>query len=359
VVPYAQLQREFEQKKLFGCSLADFVVGTSVTIGLVLLGMGPMALAIGRVVAQSVATALQFVFTRLRPHFGFDRAVAKSALAFGLPLASANLLSWALLNVDNVVISRTVGLTALGLYVLAFNVSSWPMSVIGQAIRQVSLAGFSQTSRREGDQSLATGLSLAWAAALPVGVLLAALASPLVALFYGQRWAASAGVLAALGFFGALRVALDMIATYLMAAGSTRPVLYVQLLWFFGLIPAVVAGAHWKGIEGAGWAHVVVAVVLIFPAYAVALRQIGVSPRSLLAALWPPVIAAIPTWWLAHIVAAEVDEPVLALLAGGVVGCATYLAITYRWIRRLIPAREAPPVAAPPRLEHGQLEGVT
>ena len=56
-----------------------------------------MALAIGRVVAQSVATALQFVFTRLRPHFGFDRAVAKSALAFGLPLASANLLSWALL----------------------------------------------------------------------------------------------------------------------------------------------------------------------------------------------------------------------------------------------------------------------
>ena len=163
------------------------------------------------------------------------------------------------------------------------------MSVIGQAIRQVSLAGFSQTSRREGDQSLATGLSLAWAAALPVGVLLAALASPLVALFYGQRWAASAGVLAAFDFFGALRVALDMIATYLMAAGSTRPVLYVQLLWFFGLIPAVVGRGALEGHRrrrlGARcrgrWCS-------SSPAYAVALRQIGVSPRSLLAALWPP-----------------------------------------------------------------------
>ena len=68
----------------------------------------------------------------MRPLFGFDRTVARSALRFGLPLAIANMLSWALLNVDNVVISRTSGVVALGFYVLAFNVSSWPMTAIGR-----------------------------------------------------------------------------------------------------------------------------------------------------------------------------------------------------------------------------------
>jgi O-antigen/teichoic acid export membrane protein len=360
VVPYAKLQREFDQRSLFICSLVDFAVGTTTTIALVKLGMGPMALAVGRVVAQSAATALQFFITRVRPRFGFDRAIARSALVFGIPLAGANFLSWALLNIDNVVISRVAGLTALGLYVLAFNISSWPMTVIGQAIRSVSLAGFSHAAQRDDDRALLTGLGLTWAVALPVGVLLAALARPLVVLLYGERWSSSAAVLAALGFFGALRVVLDLFATYLMARGAARPVLYVQILWFVALIPAVAAGAHWMGINGAGWAHVAVATVLILPAYAVALRRLGVPMSGLVRAMWLPMAASVPTWWLAHTVATQIDEPILALALGGALGCAAYVAIVYRWARRLLPDRtqhtEKPSGA---RVDEPRLEGAT
>src|SRR4051794_16446566 len=321
IVPYARLVRGFEQRKLFGCSVIDFVVGTSTTIGLVALGMGPMALAIGRVVAQTAAAALQFVLTGLRPRYGFDRAIARSALIFGVPLAAANLLSWALLNVDNVVIARAAGVEALGLYVLAFNISSWPMNTIGQAVRSVSLAGFSRASRNAEDGGLLTALALTWAAALPVGVLLAALARPLVILLYGERWVSSAHVLAALGFFGASRVALDLFATFLIARGATRPVLYIQILWFVALIPAVAAGAHWMGLAGAGWAHVAVSALLILPAYAIALRSIGIRSVELVKAMWLPAVAALPAWWLAHTAAAQIHTPILALLAGGGLGC--------------------------------------
>ena len=156
VVPYARLQRRFGQRELFASGAVDFVVSTGVTLALVLAGMGPMALAVARLVAQASATAVQFVLSRTRPHFGFDRSIAGPALRFGLPLAGANLLSWALLNVDNIVIARAAGEVALGFYVLAFNVSSWPMTAIGTAIRSVSLAAFSRTTQdREvaGDRS--------------------------------------------------------------------------------------------------------------------------------------------------------------------------------------------------------------
>jgi lipopolysaccharide exporter len=361
VVPYAHLQRNFHQRKLFVCAVVDFAVGTGVTVTLVLLGMGPMALAIGRLVAQVVAMCLMFMLSGLRPRFGFDRNVARRALKFGLPLTGANMLSIALVTIDNLVIAGIAGVTSLGLYVLAFNISSWPMSVIGQAVRGVSLAGFSHTSRREGQEgNLVTALALTWAAALPVGVLLAALAHPLVVLLYGERWSASATVLAALGVFGALRVALDLVATYLMAHGASRAVLYVQVLWFVTLIPTVVSATQWIGIAGAGWAHLAVSAVVTLPAYAVALSSIGTDPRSLVTALWPAAAAAVPTWWVAHTAAGQVQEPLFALLLGGVLGALTYIALSYRWVRRLLPDARAPfELRATQPGDEPRLEGVT
>ncbi len=90
VVPFARLQRAFEQKKLFATSAIDFLVGTGVTILLVLVGLGPMALAVARLAAQTSATAVQFVLSRTKPRYGFDRATAAPSLRFGMPLAAAN-----------------------------------------------------------------------------------------------------------------------------------------------------------------------------------------------------------------------------------------------------------------------------
>lgn len=338
IVPYAQLQRNLQQRELFACSIGEFTSGTAVTIGLILLGMGPMALAIGRMVAQLTNTSLQFVLARVRPRFALDPDIARSALAFGLPLAAANLLSWAVMSVHTIAIAGIAGTTALGLYVLAFNISSWPMSTIGQAIRGVSLAGFSRASRERRDGGgFALALSLSWALALLVGVLLAALAQPVVALLYGARWSASASVLAALGIFGALRVAIDLIATYLLARGTARAVFYVQALWLLSLIPVVVIGTHWKGIAAAGWSHLIVAAVVVLPAYAIALGRVGVPLRQLVGAMWLPAAAALPTWCAAHAVATQVQRPLLALLLGGLAGCGVYVALCYRWLRRLLP----------------------
>ncbi|PRZ42497.1 PST family polysaccharide transporter [Antricoccus suffuscus] len=350
VVPFAKLQREFKQKQLFATSAADFIVGTAVTVGLVVVGLGPMSLAVGRIAAQGVATTLQFVLAKVRPRFGFDREIARPALRFGLPLAAANLLSWALLNIDNVVIARVAGETALGFYVLAFNISSWPMTVIGQTVRGVSLAAFSRLAERretasaarggpqetaERDKDLAFGVAVTWAAAVPAGALLVALAYSVVDLLYGHRWAPSAAVLAALGVFGASRVLFDLIATYLMARGASGPVLWVQILWICALTPAMIVGTHLFGIVGGGWAHVVVGVAVIFPAYLLVLHRRGTDIGALLGALWPPILAAVPAAFVAYFVASKFDAAFLQLIVAGPVGLALYVGILVPWLLRL------------------------
>ena len=327
VVPYAMLQREFAQGRLFAAGAAYFVVYTTVTITLVeAAGMGAMALAWGSLLAQLTSTSMQFVLARVRPRFGFDRAIAKAALSYGVPLALANLLSWVVITFDNVAVAKIAGVAALGLYVLAFNVSTWPMNAIGQVIRSVAFPGFSELARRG-------------QAPEEVFVLLAALSAPLVRLLYGERWDASATVLAALGLFGAARVVFDLMATFLAARGAARAVLWVQGVWTVALVPGVVIATHRWGITGAGWSHVVIAAAVVLPVYMVVLRRSGVPVLRVLAALGPPLAAAVPTWWVAKALADAIQTPFLALLAGGTAGLATYAILLQAWVRRLLPIR--------------------
>jgi len=115
IVPAALLQREFRQFALFIINSISLVVSASVMTALALAGFGPVALAWGQLSSQLVATVLQYVVTKTRPRFGFNRAIARESAGFCLPLALANLLSWALLSVDNFIIARTTSTTDLGL----------------------------------------------------------------------------------------------------------------------------------------------------------------------------------------------------------------------------------------------------
>ncbi|MPQ99437.1 oligosaccharide flippase family protein [Modestobacter sp. I12A-02628] len=331
VVPYAQLQRRFEQKKLFAVDASAFLVSTAVVVALVLLGVGPMALALSRLVGQVVTTCLQFALARVRPRFGFDRQVAGSALRFGAPLALANMLSWALLNIDNVVVSRSLGVVALGFYVLAFNVSSWPMTAIGQAIRPVTLAAFSRQQDEDPGPGLGRATALTAAVAVPAGALLAVLAGPVVAVLYGERWAPSAAALAGLAAFGALRIVLDVLATFLIARGSVTAVLVLQVVWAVTLVPVMVLATARGGLAAAGWAHLAVALLVVLPGYLVAVRRAGASPWTVLGRLWPPLLAVVPAVLASGLLSARVEHPALALLLGGTVGLAVYALLIGRW----------------------------
>ncbi|WP_425956192.1 oligosaccharide flippase family protein [Xylanimonas sp. McL0601] len=346
VVPLAELQRSFNQRALFIVAIADFVVSTSVTLGLVTLGWGALAIAVGRLAAQVVATVLQFVLARVRPVFRVDRSLLRPILAFGLPVAGANVLSWALLNIDNVVLARVAGATTLGFYVLAFNISNWPMSVLSQMLRSVALPYFSQAGDARGALNRLVGV--AWAFSLPAGITIAVLARPIVEMVYGEAWLAAVPALAALGFFGCLRVPFDVFASYLYAIGRSRPVLWVQVVWFVVLTAGMIVATRAWGIVGAGWVHVVVAVAVILPAFAIALRSSGVSLRALAAACWVPCAAAVPAAAVAML-ATRLESPVAATLLGGAGALLTYLVLAGPWLLRgWRTLRAAPAVAAEP-----------
>jgi lipopolysaccharide exporter len=332
VVPYGMLMRGFRQRELFIVSLVDFIVSTVVTLVLMVAGFGVMALAIGRVAAQASSSVLQFFLARMLPRYGLDRSELRDVLAFGLPVAGANLLGWVLLNADKAILARLAGPTVLGYYVLASNVASWPMSALSQVVRASILPYVARA--RSGAEALPMLTGLVGTLALPAGAVLAALSTPIIGVVYGDKWLPAAPALAALGLYGGLRVGFDIFAGYLYAHGRSRPVMWLQLVSLCTLVAGMLVMTPHFGMLGAAWAQVIVSVVIVLPGYLLVLRSSDVSVLALAKACIRPAAATVPAVVVALLSTLLLDSHLLALLVGGAGAVLVYLALTGRWLLR-------------------------
>ena len=328
-VPTAVLKRDFRMDRLFVANFANMLVTGVVVVLLALAGWGALALAWSWVAGQVLTTVILMTYRPGRYWPGWRRSEARRLLVFGLPLAGANLLAFLVLNVDYIVVGRLLGAEALGFYVLAFNISGWPLNVFGSVIRSVSLPGFARL-RLDGDampNQFVRALRLVASVTLPVCFIIGALASPAVDALYGRRWTEAASALVGLSILGAARILLELSGDFLVSLGRTRDVFLAQVPWLVALTTTLLIVAPSEGIRGVGVAQAFVAVFIMGPVYAAFLRRGGVSLRAAAKALTPPVLWALLSAAGAYAVASSISDglragPWVALLAGGTAGAA-------------------------------------
>lgn len=328
-VPGAVVQRDFQQRSRFAADLANFAVASAVAVVGVRLGGGALALAWSRVAANAVSSAMLAVSARERFWPGFRPAVARDLLRFGTPLAGASAVAFAVMNVDYVVVARTLGPVALGYYMIAFNLSGFPVSTLSTTVRSVSLPAFGRLrdSPAAAGAAFDTATRLLVAATAPVSVLLAVLAWPLVQVVYGGRWLPAATPLVFLAGLGLFRVFHELAYDYLAALGRTRVVLGVQLGWLAALAVLLpVGGARW-GLAGIGAGHLVAAYALLLPGYLLVLRRHSVRPGSLLRGCLRPAAAALAAAAAGLACLRLPAATPVTLLAGGTAGMLAYLAV--------------------------------
>ena len=211
---------------------------------------------------------------------GFDRARARALLRFGLPLAGSSIVVFAATNVDRLIVGALLGPVPLGLYVLAFNLSSWPATIFSLPVRAVAPALLArlQADRRAMRAAFLSATRLLAAVTLPACVLLATTAAPLVRFVYGEVWAPAAGVLVWLALLGALRILFELVYDYFVVLANTRVVFTIQLVWLLALIPAIWFGTSAAGVAGAGLAQFAVGLLVVLPIYLRELHRPGSAP---------------------------------------------------------------------------------
>ncbi|HTI20877.1 MAG TPA: oligosaccharide flippase family protein [Kutzneria sp.] len=309
----AALMRRFEQDRLTKATMIGTAVNFVVAVPLAFAGAGAYSFAGGQVASSIVTGILVWRMGALPFKLAFDREIAVKLFKFGIPLAASLGVESVLLNADYVIVGNVLGATALGYYLLAFNVSNWVPGLVGTAVRYVSIPSFSRLAEQE-PEALAAGVRrsvpVLVSAILPVAVLMAILAPYMVVFLYGDQWGPSAAVLRFLTVLMVVRMLTSLAFDILTSLGATRSTVWLNAGWAVVLIPALWFGTHLDYIRGAAIAHSIVAVAVALPLAIIALHRAGVPLLPVLPALIRPAVGAA--------LCAAVTFVVVRLVGGGV-----------------------------------------
>lgn len=321
------LIRNYRQDRIAQAEFWSMPFAVGSTIGFALLGWGAWSFAIGQVAANVVSSFLIMRWAPFRPRFGYDKAIARRMLAFGLPLAGASLVEYVLLNADYMIIGRTLGPVALGFYLLAYNLSNWPSSLLTEAIRKVSFVSFHQLSDEPSRLADAFRRSfvLLVTLSLPLVIGLAILTRPLIDMVYGPDWSRSAEVLQLLAILGGARVAIALIFDLLVGVGRSAAALRLKITWCLALIPALEIGVRQDGIRGVAMAHAVVVMGVALPLFLAATRGLQIDLRSIARDLRRPVLGGAVAVTATLLAIEPLTSAATELLVGGTVLLLTYV----------------------------------
>lgn len=332
--PAAVLQREFMQRERAVADQVNTWLGAGLSLAFALLGWGAMSLAAGRLVASAVFALMIWRYSPVPYRFGWDRATAGRLVRFGLPLAASSIVVFAAGYADQFVVAAALDPRALGFYVLAFNLASWPVSIFSQPLRSVAPATFSALKERPAD--MARGferiLAVLSCVALPACLAISGAAPAVVAFVYGEEWAPAADVLLWLAAFAALRIWFELAYDFLVVHGRSGLVLVIQAMTFVVSLPAMLLAVRWEGEAGVAAAQAVVGLIVGVPMYAWSLRRTGLALRALLASVWLAVAASLLVWVAASSLSGIAGGGFLAAAAGALLAVGAVCALG--WLHR-------------------------
>ncbi|WPR66094.1 oligosaccharide flippase family protein [Glutamicibacter protophormiae] len=329
--PAALLQRVFREKERLFIDQANTWIGAGISVILALLGFGAMALAIGRLAGSLVAMVLFLRASPLGYRLGWSRQYVAPLLRFGLPLAGASIIVFATSYADQLTTGATLGTTALGFYLLAFNLSSWPLSIVSQPLRRVAPAAFSaiQSAPKEQKRVILALFTLVSCATAPAFGAIAGAAEPLIRMVYGSAWIPSAAVLSWLVVAAFSKVLCELAYDFIVVSGNTAVVLKLQGIGLLVSIPLMITGASVMGINGVAIAQVAVSFLVLLPMYLWFLRSRDIRLRDVLARIGLPFLAGVMVGGAAALLARFVANPLLAVLGAAGISVAVIVVLVY------------------------------
>ena len=248
----SQVQRELRFRWLATMEVLTFVLGYGVVgVVLALLGAGVWAL----VAAQMAQTALYTVILivsrppalRLLP----DRAAFGELMYYGGGFTVSKIANYFALQVDNLVVGRWLGATALGFYGRAYELMAGPPHLLGDAVDRVLFPAMAsiQTDTRRLAEAYRRGVGLMALIMLPASLVLFIVAPELILAMLGPHWTAvvTPFQILALGMF--LRTSYRISDVTARATAAVYHRAWRQLVYALCVLTGAWFGKTW-GIAG-------------------------------------------------------------------------------------------------------------
>lgn len=300
-VHQALLWRDLKVATLSKIQTVAVIVSGATALIVVYSGGGMWSIVVLGLVNRVIVATLYWWSSNWRPKFQFDFDAAKELFSFGFYLTLTKSATYATRNVDNIVIGKYLGGTALGYYSRAYVFVLAPIIAISQIVGRVM---FPALSRIQDDvarvrQMSVKAMGIIALLVCPAMLGLATVSDSFVLVLLGERWSPMAPVLTILcpaAMWGALSTIVQSIYD---SQGKTKLRFRVGLVADSLVVAGILVGIPW-GVLGVSLGFSIGSLCGFLIHLNVAGRLVQLSLRAAARALLPIFGCAILMALLVH-----------------------------------------------------------
>jgi O-antigen/teichoic acid export membrane protein len=278
-VPLALLQRRMAFRSIAAIEAASILVSGTTAIILALNGWGIWSLVIQAMLASFITAIFSWQQSRWKLSLYFSIAAWRELRNFSSALTGFNTINYWVRNLDNLIIGKFIGATALGLYTRAYSMMLFPITQISGTFSRVmfpAMASIQDQTERLREIYIRATRTIALVT-FPLMTGMGVLADTLILVLFGPAWNAAASILRILAVVGLLQSVGTTVGWIYTARGRTD-IMFYYILGAGGVYAAAfLIGLRW-GVPGIAIAYAVCNVLLLwYPSWTLAGHLIGLT----------------------------------------------------------------------------------
>lgn len=259
--------KDLEFNREFYYRSSVFLVESIVTVIVCLLSRSAEGLVWGLIIGALFEVVITFYFIKPTPAFRFDTMIFKTIISKGKWLTATGIFNYLYHNADNMVVGKLLGTSSLGLYDMAYRISTLPISEVSDVIGKATFPVYVKIS--EDLDRLKTAyiksVILIVFLVVPMGLMLFFMPELIISVLLGDQWLAASSVLKILAVFGVIRaISISVLAPF-YALEKQKVITVITLISLIGMGSTIIPFISNFGLDGAAYS-VLVGTLVSLPA---------------------------------------------------------------------------------------------
>lgn len=254
-----KFQKKLQFSKEFRFRFFIFLFDGIVAIIAALVTRSVYSLVLGLISGVILEIAISFLFIKPVPKLSFESVKIKKIVGRGKWVTLAGIFNYLFHNGDDIVVGRLMDSYYLGVYQLAYKITSLPIYEAGEVFGKVTFPVYAKIAgdkKRLKKAFIKITLAIS-ALVIPFGLILFLFPKQLVLLLLGDKWLDAVPVIKVLSVFGVIRAIAGSSSALFLAINKQEYVTALTFVSIIGLALTIVPLVDKYGILGAGYSALI------------------------------------------------------------------------------------------------------
>jgi O-antigen/teichoic acid export membrane protein len=283
IVHTSRLKKSLNFKRLALIEISALALSGIIAVITALAGLGVWSLALQSVLLSIFTVSLLWINSEWKPRIKFEFSYVKELLGFSSNLLGFSSFNYWIRNVDNLLIGKVIGSSALGIYGTAYRILLLPLSLISHTIGQVLFPAFStiQTDKNRISRAYLNITSVIALITFPMMMGLFVVSDHFVKAVFGNQWLDMIPILRIFSIVSMVQSISTVNGNLYLSQGRTDLQFRVGLIIGSLGIGAIVIGLTW-GIVGVALAYGIISILVFYPSLYIAVSLVGLRALDVL-----------------------------------------------------------------------------